>query len=127
MTHVHEASQPLPPTPRQTIEAFSKLAELWGLTTDQQLILLGSPARSTFFKWKKEGGIIPQDTRERISNLFAINKSLQILMPDPDRAQEWLFRRNEYFDGQTALERMLEGGMVNIYKVREYLDAQRGG
>jgi hypothetical protein len=112
---------------RSTMEVFSWLAELWGLSTDQQLKLLGSPARSTMFKWKKEGGLIPEDTRERISHLVNINKCLRIIMPNPSVAHEWLFKPNDYFRGQTALDRMLEGKMSNIYEVRQYLDAQRGG
>ena len=61
------------------------------------------------------------------SHLVNINKCLRIIMPNPDTAHEWLFRPNEYFDGQTAIARMLEGKMSNIYEVRQYLDAQRGG
>lgn len=37
------------------LEAFFNIAEKWELTTDEQIKLLGSPGRSTFFKWKKDG------------------------------------------------------------------------
>jgi hypothetical protein len=37
---------------RIAFAAFVNLADLWNLTADQQVTLLGSPARSTFFKWK---------------------------------------------------------------------------
>ena len=36
------------------LKAFFRIAELWKLDTREQQILLGSPAPSTFFKWKKE-------------------------------------------------------------------------
>src|SRR3546814_20291947 len=57
------------------LDAFTPIAEAWGLSTDDQIRLLGSPARSTFFKWKKEGGALPRDTADRISHLLAICKA----------------------------------------------------
>jgi uncharacterized protein (DUF2384 family) len=106
---------------------FFALAEKWSLTADQQMRLLGSPARSTFFKWKKEGGLISGDTLERISHLLSIYKALQILFPDPDRADAWLRRPNRYFEDHSALDVMLGGKLSDIYRVRAYVDAQRGG
>ena len=109
------------------MDAFAKLAEDWELSTDAQITLLGSPGRSTFFKWKKSGGNLPHDTIERISHLLGIYKSLQIVLPDPVAADTWVKKPNTYFDDRSALDVMLEGNVVDIYKVREYLDAQRGG
>ncbi|KRS12684.1 antitoxin Xre/MbcA/ParS toxin-binding domain-containing protein [Roseovarius indicus] len=109
------------------MDAFAKLAEDWELSTDEQITLLGSPGRSTFFKWKKSGGNLPHDTIERISHLLGIYKSLQIVLPDPAAADAWVKKPNTYFDDRSALDVMLEGNVVDIYKVREYLDAQRGG
>ena len=74
------------------MEAFSNLADLWELTTDDQIRLLGSPGRSTFFKWKKSGGNLPKDTVERISHLLGIFKALQILIPDEAQADGWIRR-----------------------------------
>ena len=67
------------------LEAFFALAEKWELSTDEQIRLLGSPGRSTYFKWKKEGGIVPVDTLERISHALGIWKSLQILFTSEER------------------------------------------
>lgn len=112
---------------RAAFTAFTRLADLWQLSTDQQITLLGSPARSTFFKWKKEGGLLPSDTIERISHLVSIYKCLNILFPDPQRADDWIRRQNRYWNDQSALDRMLSGKMADIIDVRRYLDAQRGG
>lgn len=109
------------------LEAFVNIAENWGLSVDEQLKLLGSPARSTFFKWKKEGGLLPQDTKERISHLLGIYKDLHILFTVPERADEWPKRSNRYFNDRSALDVMLGGKVVDIYRVRQHLDAQRGG
>jgi len=125
----------LKPPPHTTIEPsqtcnalkiFAQIADNWGLSTDQQLVLLGSPARSTFFKWKKDGGSLPADTQERLSHLFTIHKALEILLPDARLSDQWLSRPNATFAGETPLERALSG-LAGLYEVRCYLDAQRGG
>lgn len=110
-----------------TIEPFMALAEAWRISTEDQIKLLGSPGRSTFFKWKKEGGAIPRDAIERIGHLVSIYKALQILIPNEESADSWIHKPNRYFGGRTALEVMLGGDVVDIFKVRQYLDVQRGG
>ena len=109
------------------MEAFSNLADAWELSTEEQINLLGSPGRSTYFKWKKSGGNVPNDTIERISHILAIYKALQILLPDEAAADGWIKATNDYFNGRSALDVMLQGKVVDIYKVRQYIDAQRGG
>lgn len=109
-----------------TLEAFLEITGHWGLSTDEQIVLLGSPARSTFFKWKKEGGLIPRDTLERISHVFNIFKNLEILFPDAAVADAWVRQPNRTWGGRSALARMLEGSLSELYEVRRYLDAKRG-
>ena len=109
------------------LEAFFGMAERWRLSTDDQILLLGSPGRSTFFKWKKDGGILPTDTRERLSHLLSIWKALRILFTEDARGEEWMRAPNRYFYGASALDVMLEGSVASLYRVRRYLDAQRGG
>ena len=113
------------------IRAFSNIARLWKLDTEEQLILLGGPPRSTFFKWKKspDTASLGRDALERISYLLGIYKSLQILLPDPNAADAWIRKPNEasIFGGKSALERMLSGNVADLYVVRQYLDAMRGG
>lgn len=110
--------------------AFLRIAEAWGLAVDDQLALLGSPARSTYYKWKKEGAAaLPADALERISYVLGIYKTLQILFPDPARADAWVRRPNDapLFGGGSALDRMRGGQVSDLYVVRQYLDAQLGG
>lgn len=114
-------------TTSDSFEAFLRLADLWDLSTEQRITLLGSPARSTYFKWRKERASMSADTEERISHLLAIFKALQILFPDPDRADTWLRRSNSFFEERSAMDVMLGGQLADILTVRAYLDAQRGG
>jgi hypothetical protein len=116
--------------PDAGFRAFLRLAAWWALSVDEQLVLLGQPARSTYFKWKKEGAAeLPADTLERLSYLLGIYKALQILFPDAERADEWIRRPNDapLFAGRSALQRMLSGQVADLYVVRQYLDAQLGG
>lgn len=110
--------------------AFVRIAQAWSLTVDEQLVLLGAPARSTYYKWKRDGAsTMSQDTLERISYVLGIWKALGILLPDPARADAWLRRPNTapLFGGRPALERMLSGQVADLFVVRQYLDAQLGG
>jgi hypothetical protein len=111
------------------LRAFANIAEAWKLSIAEQLQLLGIASRSTFFKWRRETSPrLPRDTLERLSYLLGIYKSLQILLPDPKAADDWVRRPNSAapFGGRSALDRMLSGHVADLYVVREYLDAERG-
>lgn len=110
-----------------TLGFFFRLAELWDLSTDQQITLLGSPARSTYFRWRKDGGDLSVDTIERISQLGSIYKALRIILDTPAAVGRWIRQPNRYFRGEAALDVMLRGGLGDIISVRQYVDAQRGG
>ncbi len=112
------------------LRTFFRIAELWSLSIDEQMTLLGVTARSTFFKWKKGAyTALPKDTLERISYLLGIYKALQTLLPDERAADEWVRRPNAdpLFGGRSALDRMLSGQVADLFTVRQYLDAERGG
>lgn len=113
------------------LRAFFNITEHWQLKNEQEMILLGQPSRSLYFKWKKnpETASLGKDTLERISYVLGIYKALQILLPDPDAADQWVSKPNfaPLFGGQSALERMLSGNVGDLFVVRQYLDAARGG
>lgn len=112
------------------LRTFFRIADLWRLSNDEQMILLGTPGRSTFFKWKRDRvGALPRDTLERISYILGIYKALQILLPNETAADSWVKRANSapLFGGKSALDRMLSGQVADLFTVRQYLDAQRGG
>jgi len=111
------------------LRAFFQIARLWSLKPAEQRTLLGNPPESTFFKWKRElQGSISRDVLERISYILGIYKALQILFPDPTRADAWIKKPNSapLFGDQSALNRMLSGNVADLYVIRQYLDAQRG-
>ena len=112
------------------LQAFFNLADRWGLSVSEQRTLLGSPAESTFFKWKAEktAGRLSRDALDRISYLLGIYKALNILLPSTRAADEWVRKPNSapLFHGQSAIDRMLAGSIVDLADIRRYLDTQRG-
>ncbi|MCZ8320384.1 MAG: MbcA/ParS/Xre antitoxin family protein [Novosphingobium sp.] len=112
------------------LRTFFRIAEEWKLSPQEQMTLLGVTASSTFFGWKKSQEVaLPKDTLERISYILGIWKALQILLPNEASADAWVKKPNEapLFNGQSALDRMLSGQVADLFVVRQYLDAQRGG
>jgi hypothetical protein len=111
------------------LRTFWRLAEAWQLKPAEQMALLGV-GRSALYQWK-QGKVGPLDRHvlERLSYLFGIYAALQLLLPEGERADAWVRRPNSapLFNGQSALQRMLGGQVADLYVVRQYLDAQRGG
>jgi uncharacterized protein (DUF2384 family) len=112
------------------LKTFFRIAELWELSPEQQMTLLGITSPSTYYKWRKTP---PQklspDMLERISYVFGIYKALQILLPNERQADSWIRRpnTNPLYGGRPPLERMLSGQVADLYVVRRHLDAERGG
>jgi uncharacterized protein (DUF2384 family) len=120
--HLEKVSAP-------ALRTFFRIADAWKLSAKEQMKLLGNPPRSTFYRWKHGEGVLTQDTVERISYVFGIYSALQVLLPKPEAADTWVKKPNSapLFGGRTALDRMLSGQVGDLYLVRQYLDAQRGG
>lgn len=112
------------------LRAFFAIADRWGLTTDEAIALLGHPSRATYFNWKR--GDVGQvahsfDLASRLSYILGIFKALEILYQRPELADRWIREPNQAFGGQSAIERMRAGHMVDLAAVRTYLDSVRGG
>ncbi len=112
------------------LRTFWRIAEAWQLDATEQGTLLGV-GRTTLYQWKqgKVNGPLDRHVLERLSYLFGIYAALQILLPVAARADAWVRQPNAapLFGGRPALERMLGGQVADLYVVRHYLDAQRGG
>ena len=111
------------------MRAFFAIVEKWGLSYEEASALLGQPGKTTYYNWKK--GDIGQvahgfDLATRISYVLGIFKSLEVLYERPELADSWVRKPNDAFGGQSALDRMLAGQIVDLARVREYLDSVRG-
>ena len=118
-----------PAAAQAALRTFWRLADAWKLGVGEQITLLGV-GKTTFYQWKQgKAGPLDKHVLERLSYLFGIYAALQILLPVAERADEWIRKPNgaPLFGGRSALERMLGGQVADLYVVRHYLDAQRGG
>jgi Protein of unknown function (DUF2384) len=112
------------------LRAFFRIADQWQITHDQAMVLLGRPARSTYFKWRKgevKGKPHALDLVTRISYVLGIFKALEVIYQRPEHADRWVTQPNLAFGGQSALERMMGGQITDLALVRDYLDSVRGG
>jgi len=118
-----------PQAAQAALRTFWKLSDAWKLGTAEQTTLLGV-GKTTLYQWKQgKAGPLDRHVLERLSYLFGIYAALQILLPVAERADEWIRKPNDapLFGGRSALERMMGGQVADLYVVRHYLDAQRGG
>lgn len=113
------------------IKAVLQIFERWKLNNSQQQALLGLHNEGTFYNWKKkpESATLTNDLLERTSYILGIWRSLQILIPEERISDTWITspNRSSAFNGQSPLERMLAGHIIDLAHVRQYLDAERGG
>jgi hypothetical protein len=112
------------------LRTFFNIAEQWKLNDHQQILLLGSPSEPVFQQWKEsKDAVLSRDTLERISYILGIYKALHIIFSNDSAADGWVVRPNAapLFGGGSALARMLSGNVGDLFVVRQYLDAQRGG
>lgn len=112
------------------LRTFFSIAEAWKLSPKEAMTLLGLRSRSTYHVWKDgKSGPLPRDTLERLSYVLGIYKALQMLLPSDEAADAWIRKPNAapLFGGKSALERLMSGNVSDLYEVRRYLDAQRGG
>ena len=106
-----------------------KLFGLWGLSTADQLELLGlSPESESMLAKYANGEPLPltPDMLDRVGWLMSIHKSLRILFPCNEHlCYLWVTRRNRAFDNRTALDIMKEQGVVGFAQVARYLHFYR--
>jgi hypothetical protein len=124
------ASLDSPAASAAALRTFFNIARAWGLGAPEEQRLLGVQ-RSTVYAWR--AGDFPArldaDILERLSYVFGIYAALHVLFPVPERADAWIRQANSAapFGGDSALARMLGGRVADLFEVRRYLDAVRGG
>jgi len=108
------------------MRAFFRITDQWGLDYEQARTLLGQPGRSTYYGWKRGdvGDVVHgMDLATRISYVLGIFKSLEVIYEEHELADDWVHKPNDAFGGQSALDRMLAGQIVDLARVRDYLDS----
>ncbi|WP_341987680.1 MbcA/ParS/Xre antitoxin family protein [Azorhizobium sp. AG788] len=119
---------------RPGLRTFVALANLWDLTEEQRLRMLGSPSRSTYYNWVKAVQqhreiTLDFDILVRISAVLDIWSALRILHETEAEGIAWLRgpHRELVFGGRAPLEVMASGTQDALLTTRRFLDAARGG
>ena len=111
------------------VRAFLRIRELWELRDDDARQLLGGISNGAFYELKRRArGTLDQDRLTRISILTGVFKALNILY-GKKLADRWIQLPNDnpMFAGESPLSYMIKGGQPAMMRVRQLLDARRGG
>ncbi|MFY9648190.1 MAG: antitoxin Xre-like helix-turn-helix domain-containing protein [Terriglobales bacterium] len=111
------------------IRAFFRISSHWKLRDEDARGLIGGISNGSFYQLKRTPArTLDQDKLTRVSLLVGIFKALNILY-STKLADAWiqLPNSNPIFGGQTPLGYMLKGGLPSMLRVRQLLDARRGG
>lgn len=116
------------------LRTFLSIARLWRLTGEQQRLILGSPSRSAYSRWRKTIGEHREITLEkevliRISAVLGIHRGLGDLFADELEGVAWLHRPHgaSSFGGNPPIALIANGALDGLMTVRRFVDAARGG
>jgi hypothetical protein len=112
------------------MRGLARMGDHWGLTVEEQRILLGGLPKTTYYAMLKgQAHTVSRDTLERLSLLLGIWANLEILLPSPQSSVGWMRRPHAdlRFEGHSPLAWMLQGTVTALVDVRRYLEAWRFG
>jgi hypothetical protein len=116
------------------LRTFLAIADLWGLTEEQRLLVLGYPSRSTYHNWCKQARehgafTLDVDVLTRISAVFGIHQALGVLFSQERLGVDWLRSPHNHvvFGGHPPLDLITNGSQDGLLSVRRFLDGARGG
>ncbi|WP_187430175.1 hypothetical protein ROLI_047190 (plasmid) [Roseobacter fucihabitans] len=111
------------------VKAVVRAADAWGLSNAEAAALFDVPS-ATWGRMKvgTYKGMLDQDKVTRASLLIGLYKGLRLLFNGP-LTYGWPKAANNGagFNGKTPVQVMSEGGIPAMMKVRQHIDALRGG
>ena len=111
------------------IKGLLRIAAHWKLRDEDTRVLLGGLSSGSFYNMKSRAGkVMDEDQLTRISLLLGIYKALNILYGQK-LADAWIAQPNSnpMFGGDSPLNYVKKGGIPALLRVRQLLDARRGG
>src|ERR1700722_11994570 len=116
------------------LRTFLAIADLWGLTEEQRLLILGFPFRAPYPNWGKQARehgafTLDVDVLTRISAILGIHQGLGILFPTEQLGVQWLRTPHSavVFGGRPPLDLVPSGSQDGLLSVRRFLAGARGG
>jgi uncharacterized protein (DUF2384 family) len=111
------------------LKAFGNVMGEWGIPLDQAAAL-ADMSESTWKRAKKPGYAVSlgKDQMLRLSAVIGIYKALKLYFSEPI-ASRWMTLPNQgpLFNGARPVDTLIEEGLPQFLRVRNYLDALRGG
>jgi hypothetical protein len=111
------------------IRGLLGIAARWKLRDEDTRALLGGMSSGSFYALKNRAAkSLDEDQLTRISLLIGIYKALNILY-SRKLADSWMTlpNTNAMFGGDSPLEYVKRGGIPALLRIRQLLDARRGG
>jgi hypothetical protein len=111
------------------IKGLLRLATHWKLRDEDTRALLGGISSGSFYELKNRATkTLDEDQLTRISLLIGIYKALNILYSEK-LADAWMTlpNSNPMFGGDLPFNYVRKGGIPAFMRVRQLLDARRGG
>jgi hypothetical protein len=111
------------------VKGLFRIAARWHLRDEDTRILLGGISNGSFYNLKAHSArTLDEDQLTRISFLIGIYKALNILYSGR-LADAWikLPNTNPMFAGMSPLNYATQGGIPALMRIRQLLDARRGG
>ncbi|MXX93030.1 MAG: DUF2384 domain-containing protein [Chloroflexi bacterium] len=111
------------------IQFINKLLGTWQLEPKDAVPLLGhEPSEMPYVSDLLNGrtALKGRDTKDRIVYLFHIRKTLSALFPSEEDENKWLRKPHAALEGQTPMQRLLEGSMENLLLVKEFVEEAAG-
>jgi uncharacterized protein (DUF2384 family) len=111
------------------LKAFFNIVAKWKLKDEDARQLLGGVSSGAYYKLKAGGKReLDQDELTRVSLLIGMYKALNIIF-EQKLASVWMQLPNQHplFAGASPLAYMIQFGQPGMQRVRQLLDARRGG
>ena len=111
------------------MKAFIRMMDQWDMPVADRCAVLEDIPKVTYYKWARgDVGTLSRDQLERIGITLGIFKGLKLLFADEGGLLRWFKSANhDYaFKGMAPAGRMAQGGMMDLYAVRQYVDGMRG-
>jgi len=112
------------------LRTAAQIMERWNATQDDMArILRVSRSSINRAKSKLESITLDDDQLDRISYVLNIHAALRTLFDNPENVTGFMTMKNhnEFFNGRTPLEVIVNGGYVGLYETHRRIDALRGG
>lgn len=109
---------------------FDGMSRAWALTEHEQLILLAVETPAALAVLRRASPVdLSAEVVDRLAILLDIFRSINTLLPIPERADAWMRSRNAapLFGGRSALEFMLQHGLHGLRRARDYLRSELAG